>query len=104
MKNNVTEAEVAMTVGCGAFDDGAWLALPPSLAVGAGPAAVGLAGTVAAGMDPDGAGALGALELVELTVVSGLVGGVDVQPPKTRDAPATSVKNESLPVRRMATS
>ncbi|ALO65501.1 hypothetical protein AS189_02080 [Arthrobacter alpinus] len=93
-----------MTVGCGAFDDGAWLAFPLRLPVGDGKAAVGSVGT--AGMDGIGpvAVAVGAVELDELAGVAVLTGGVDVQPLSRRGAPATSAKNESLPVRRMAAS
>ena len=98
-----------MTVGCGAFDDGAWLALPLWLPVGDGKAAVGSVGT--AGTDVIGPvpvaeldGAVGAVELDELAAVAVLTGGVDVQPLSRRGAPATSAKNESLPVRRMAAS
>ncbi|MDD0859726.1 hypothetical protein NHF46_22540 [Arthrobacter alpinus] len=103
-----------MTVGCGAFDDdGAWLALPLWLPVGDGKAAVGSVGT-ADGIGPvpvaaavgvaELDGAVGAVELDELAAVAVLTGGVDVQPLSRRGAPATSAKNESLPVRRMAAS
>ena len=89
-----------MTVGAGWSDGGGWLALAPPLGVVAGSVAVVL-GAVAFGVAGVGAGDVTAVE--GIGDVIGLFGGVE-QLPSMKAAPASSAKNEILPVLRMAAS
>lgn len=90
-----------MTVGCGAFDGGAWLALSPSLGVAAGRVAGEVVDEVAV--------ALGA-DTVEVAAAEGVgdvvepLGGLLEQLPRMNAAPASNATNVILPLLRMAAS
>ncbi|MHA7176507.1 hypothetical protein ACX80D_07615 [Arthrobacter sp. Sr24] len=94
-----------MTVGCGAFDGGAWLALSPSLGVVAGR----VAGRVVGEVVGEVAVALGA-DTVEVAAAEGVgdvvesLGGLLEQLPRMNAAPASNATNVILPLLRMAAS